>query len=69
MYKKSLEIARQDNLQHTECEVLIGMAELLRDIDVHEAKENSLEAVRLAETIQNPNLLEQAKTIDDYLQT
>ena len=67
LYIQSLEIAQQDNKQGLECEVLIGMAELLCDVDEFKAKQYSKEAVTLAETIQIPKLLTRAKSIDDYL--
>ncbi|WP_420628420.1 tetratricopeptide repeat protein [Candidatus Leptofilum sp.] len=63
LYDQTLKIARQDNLQGVECETLISMAELFGMIDAERAKQYIVQAVKLAEGIQNLQLLEQAKTI------
>jgi tetratricopeptide (TPR) repeat protein len=67
IYIEALEIAQQDNLQHLECSILIRMAELLNETNRSKARQYIAKAVLLANTIQNPNLLEQAKSIDSYL--
>lgn len=67
LYRQALQIAQQDKLQHIACEVLIGMAEFLRKDDESAAKQASAEAVTLAETLQNPALLERATAINHYL--
>ncbi len=67
LYRQALSIARQDNLQHTECEVLIGMAEFLSKDNEREAKQSGTLAVALAKTLQNPHLLERATAINHYL--
>ena len=66
-YSQALEIARQDNMRRTECEVLIGMAEILSKTNELQARQHSSEAVALAEAIQNPDLLERANALNHYL--
>lgn len=67
LYRQALRIARQHNLQHIECEVLIGMAEFLSKYNESEASQSSAQAVTLAETLQNQNFLERATAINHYL--
>lgn len=67
LYRQALRIARQHNLQHIECEVLIGMAEFLSKYNESEASQSSVQAVTLAETLQNQNFLERAMAINHYL--
>ncbi|MEM7133321.1 MAG: tetratricopeptide repeat protein [Chloroflexota bacterium] len=67
LYIHALEIAQQDDLHHTACEALIGMAELLGDSDRSQAEQYRSEAVTLAKTLQNPRLFERANAIDLYL--
>lgn len=67
LYRQALTIARQDNLQHIECEVLIGMAEFVSKNNESEARQYSAQAVTLAETLQNPDLLKSATAINHYL--
>ncbi len=67
LYSQALKIGQQNHLQRIECAALIGLAELLSTIDGKQAKIYSAEAVKLAESIQNLQLLEQAKIIDQRL--
>ena len=67
LYRQALAIARRDNLQFTECEVLIGMAELVSKKNESEAGQYSAQAIALAESLQNPRLLERATGINHYL--
>lgn len=66
LYIEALRIARQDNLQHIECEALIGMAELLSKRDDRRAHHYSEQAVTVAKAIQNPDLLKRAHAIAHY---
>ena len=66
-YNQALSIARQDKLLRRECETLIGMAELWSKIDEEQARRLSLEAITLAESTRNPDLLARAKAINHYL--
>ncbi|MBX3014390.1 MAG: tetratricopeptide repeat protein [Caldilineaceae bacterium] len=68
LYQQVLSIARQDQLRLIECEALINMAEFFRKRDERAAREYSIQAVTLAETLQNPNLRERAAAINHYLQ-
>ncbi|MCB8925823.1 MAG: tetratricopeptide repeat protein [Ardenticatenaceae bacterium] len=65
---QALQIAQQDNLQGIECEALLDLARLLRLSDVQRAKQVSTRAVTLAESIQNPTLLERALALAQNLQ-
>ena len=67
LYSQALKIGRQNHLQRIECAALIGMAELLREIDGKQARKYSVEAITLAEAIQNPQLLERAKILEQDL--
>jgi predicted ATPase/DNA-binding SARP family transcriptional activator len=67
LYRQALGIARQYNLQHIECEILIGMAEFLSKENESEARQYSTQAITLAETLQNPNFLKRATAINHYL--
>lgn len=67
LYRQALKIAQQDNLQHLACEVLIGIAELLSKNNESAAKQYSVQAVTLAETLRNPDFLERATAINHYL--
>ncbi|MEM7033059.1 MAG: tetratricopeptide repeat protein [Chloroflexota bacterium] len=67
LYIRALTIAREDHLQHTECEISISIAELLSKHNERKAKKYSKKAVALAEVIQNPELLKRAIAIDQYL--
>lgn len=67
LYRQALAIARQDNLQLIACEVLIGMAAFLGKANESAARQASAQAVALAETLQNPNLLKRATAINHYL--
>lgn len=64
LYEKVLDIARQNDFLHTECAALIGMAELVSEIDREQARQYSAKAVALAKHIQNPQMLAQAKTVE-----
>lgn len=63
-YRQVLEIARQAHLKLIECEVLIAMAGFLRQNNESEISQYSARAVMLAETLQNPVLLERATAIN-----
>ena len=67
LYIEALKTAKQNNLQHSECVALIGLAKLLSERDVKRAKQYTQNAITLAESIQNARLLENANTIDNYL--
>jgi len=67
LYRQALGIARQHNLQHIECEVLISMAEFLSKYNESEASQSSAQAMTLAATLQNQNFLERATAINHYL--
>jgi len=67
LYGQALNIARQDNLQLIECEVLIGMAEFFSKSNECAAKAYSAQAITRAEALQHPNLLERAMAINHYL--
>jgi len=67
LYRQALRIARQHNLQHIECEVLIGMAEFLSKYNESEASQSSAQAVTLAKSLQNQSFLERATAINHYL--
>lgn len=67
LYRQALKLARQYNLQHIECEILIGLAEFLSKNNEGEARQYSTQAVTLAEALQNPGLLERATAIKHYL--
>ena len=61
LYRRALELARQDRAQSVECEVLIGLAQLLGRRNDREAAEYSAQAVALAAQLQNPPLQERAQ--------
>ncbi|MCA9943544.1 MAG: tetratricopeptide repeat protein [Anaerolineales bacterium] len=67
LYSQALKIGQQNQLQRIECAALIGMAELLSRIDEKQARKYSAEAVTLAETIQDSQLLKRAKNIKQNL--
>lgn len=64
-YEQTLSIARQDGLQWVECKVLIGLAQVENDLnDKQRIREYTDRALLLAEKLQNPELLERAKSIN-----
>ena len=67
LYRQALTIARQDNLQLIECELLIGMAEFLRKDNENEARQASAQAVALAQVLQNAAQIKRATAINQYL--
>lgn len=67
-YKQALEITRKNNLRRLECETLIDISELVAKIDEEKAKQYSREATSIAKSLQNPQLLERAKTIFELLE-
>jgi hypothetical protein len=67
LYQQALQIAQQDNLQLIECEVLLGLARLLRHEHENAARQSSALALTLAETLGNPSLLARATAIHDEL--
>lgn len=67
LYAQALTIARQDNLQHLACEILVGRAEFLSKRNESEARKYSEQAIKLAETIQNQDMLQRATAVNAYL--
>lgn len=67
LYRQALEIAQQSHMQSMECEILIGLAELLQGVNWEQARGYSVEAVALADVLQNQQLLERANAIGNYL--
>jgi len=67
LYRQVLNIAQRDNLQLIECEVLIGMAELLHKSNQCEARQYSLQSMKLAEMLQNSKLSQRAMTVNQNL--
>lgn len=67
LYNQALYIAQQDNLKRIECEALIGMAEL-SSTNSKQAREYSAQAIALAQSLGNPQLLEQAHALAQRLQ-
>lgn len=68
LHRQALEITRQSHLQSIECEILIGLAELWQGVDWERARGYSVEAVALADALQNQQLLDRANAIGSYLQ-
>lgn len=66
LYRQALTITRQDKLQHIECEVLIGIAELLSKENESEAIQYSAQAITLATALRNPDLLVRANAINQH---
>lgn len=62
-YSRALHIAEQDHLSYIKCDLLIGMAELLSDTSRSRARQYSAEAVALAESLGNQQLLERANRV------
>ncbi len=67
LYNQALGMARQADLPRTACEALIGMAELLSKADEARARSFSAEAVTLADVLQNPDMIQRATSIHNYL--
>lgn len=67
LYSQALKIGQQYRLQRIECASLIGMAELLGEVDAKSAKQYITQAIGLAQDIDNPQFLKRAKIIDHDL--
>ncbi len=67
LYNQVLNIARQDSMESTECEALLGMAKLLRSQNVKEAKVYVDQAIARAKAIRASHLLKLAKDINRFL--
>lgn len=65
--RQALQIARQANLQRIECELLIIMAEIAREDNAKSAKQYCAMAIKLAEAIKHPDLLERTYSVSDHL--
>lgn len=66
LYRQALAIARQNQLQLIECEVLIGLSAFLRQHNATEARQTSAQALTLAQSLQSSDLLNRATALHQY---
>jgi DNA-binding SARP family transcriptional activator/predicted ATPase len=67
LYLQALNIAQKNNLQRSEFNSLVGIAELLSKNDVEQALQYSIKAIDLAKALQNLQWLKRASAIHAFL--
>lgn len=67
LYDQALQLSQKNNLANVECHIFMRLAQHLRDFDINQARQYSLQAIAIAESIKNPDLVKQAKEINRNL--